>query len=131
MQHLYVGNRLQVESSSTIDADLGVDDRRLMGFSGVARPEWHVDDSDTAHQDIRVHLGEHVRDLEQVSVLVGLASIYNDDSQFAFAVDTARVDLDPESAELLLTVNAAVMGTSSTLNRFSYQIVATVVVTIQ
>jgi hypothetical protein len=127
MQALYVNDPNQVVSVSKIEADLGVDDRRLLVLSGIARPEWHVDDSDTQHEDIQVHLGEHVRDIEQVSVLVGLASIYNDDSEFVFAVDTARVELDPVSAEMLLIVNAAVTGTSSTLNRMSYQIVATVV----
>jgi len=37
------------------------------------------------------------------------------------------VELDPASGELILVVNTALMGEWSALNRFSYQVVVTVV----
>jgi hypothetical protein len=56
-----------------------------------------------------------------------LASISNDETSFVFATDTARVELDPSSGELLLFFDTALLGEWSYLGRVSYQVVVTVV----
>jgi hypothetical protein len=64
--------------------------------------------------------------VEQATVTVGLASISNDDTVFLIAADTARIDIDPRSQELLLRVALALQGEHTGLNRFGYQVVAVV-----
>ncbi|RMB57261.1 hypothetical protein EAX62_16120 [Tessaracoccus antarcticus] len=54
---------------------------------------------------------------------MGLASIGNDDTNFAFGTDQAVLEI--ENGELFLLVDAALAG-DSTLSRFSYQVVLTV-----
>ena len=61
--------------------------------------------------------------LEQSTVHVGLASISNDDTEFAFATDSTSLSTD-ENGELVLHTFLALAGEPSTLNRFSYQVVA-------
>lgn len=117
----------QVASVSVIDADLGVGNRRLIVASGIVLLAWRYDSDETWRGEERVLLGIHARDLEQTSAYVGLASIANDESGFVFATDAARVDLNPDNGELELVVKTALMGEWSALNRFAYQVVATVV----
>ena len=53
---------------------------------------------------------------------VGLASISNDNTEFAFATDKVSTSIDA-NGELVLHVFLALAGEPSTLNRFSYQVV--------
>jgi hypothetical protein len=117
----------QVSSHRVLDADLGVGNRHLLVISGIAIYDWKIDTDETAIGEVRVLLATHARELEQASPFVGLASISNDESEFVFATDLARVDIDPATGELSLYVHTALMGESSQLGRFSYQVVATVV----
>jgi hypothetical protein len=124
---LYVSDPNQVTSFSQIVADLGADNRQLMVLSGIARPEWHVnDDGHLAQNEFVVHQGVYAEDLDatNVNVMVGLCSIHNNDSAFVFAVDQAQVTFDA-TGEMILTVDAALLGNDTNLSRFSYQIVAT------
>jgi hypothetical protein len=127
MQTLDVRDPNQVVSVSQIDADLGVAGRRLLVLSGIALTDWKLDSDELHRGETLVRLGVYARNLEQWSTFVGLASIGNDETSFVFATDTARVELDPNSGELLLFINTALMGEWSYLGRVSYQVVATVV----
>ena len=117
----------QVSSATVLDADLGVDNRHLLVLSGIAISGWEIDSDETALRGLRVRLATYARDLEQASPYVGLASIANDESEFVFAADSARVDLDADTGELSLYMHTALMGQTSSLNRIAYQVVATVV----
>lgn len=117
----------QVNNSRVIEATLGQADRKMMIFSGMALPEWSVnDDEHVYHEDVTVNLRRTVLAVEQATVTVGLASISNDDTVFLIAADTARIDIDPRSQELLLKVALALQGEHTGLNRFGYQVVAVV-----
>jgi hypothetical protein len=124
---LDVRNSDQVSSPTVLDADLGVGDRHLLVMSGIAIYDWEIDTDQTAMGEARVLLGVYARDLEQATPFVGLASIANDGSEYVFATDSARVDLNPDTGELSLYLRTALMGDSSYFYRISYQVVATVV----
>lgn len=125
---LDVMNPAHVGGHSVIRADLAVGGRQLVVLSGIARPEWKVDDDgDAQRRECRLLLREPADNLEASTVHVGLASIGNDDTAWVFATDTARVEVDAGTEQLVLVVNLALMGDVSTLNRFSYQVVLTTV----
>jgi hypothetical protein len=127
MAELDVANPAHVSSHQVLEADLGVGGRSLIVASGIARPEWSLD-SDEVHRDSwTVHLRVPADRIEQVTTHVGLASIGNGDSGYGFSTDTADVVVNASTGELDLTVALALMGEPSSLNRFSYQVVATVV----
>jgi hypothetical protein len=116
-----------VNNPRVIEATLGQADRKMMIFSGIALPEWSVnDDEHVYHEDVVVNLRRTVLAVEQATVTVGLASIGNDDTVFLIAADTAQIDVDPQSQELLLRVALALQGEHTGLNRFGYQVVAVV-----
>lgn len=127
MQVLDARDPTQIKSVSHIDADLGVGNRRLLVLSGIALTDWKLDSDELSRGEILIRLGHHASSLEQWSTHVGLASISNDESSFVFAVDTARIELDTVTNELLLFVNLALLGEWSFLGRISYQVVLTVV----
>jgi hypothetical protein len=127
MQILDVRDPNQVVSVSQIDADLGVANRRLLVLSGIALTDWKLDSDELHRGETQVRLGVYASNLEQWSAFVGLAHISNDETSFVFATDTARVELDPNTGELLLFVNTALLGEWSYLGRISYQVVVTVV----
>lgn len=117
----------QVDNARVIVATLGQADRKLMIFSGIALPEWSVnDDEHVYHEDVIVNLRRTVLAVEQATVTVGLASISNDDTVFLIAADTASIDIKPGSQELILKVALALQGEHTGLNRFGYQVVAVV-----
>ncbi|GAA3049825.1 hypothetical protein GCM10010464_12580 [Pseudonocardia yunnanensis] len=121
---LDVSQPAHVVGHSVLRADLGVGGRHIVVLSGIARPEWKIDD-DSAHREVcRLRLREPAGTVEQSTVHVGLASIGNDDTEFVFATDQASVEVD-EAGELVLITHLALMGEPSTLNRFSYQVVLT------
>jgi hypothetical protein len=117
----------QVTSVGVVDADLGVGNRRLIVLSGIVVLNWRYDSDVIWRGEERVLLGVYARNIEQWSAYIGLASIANDESEFVFATDNARIELDPATGELILVVNTALSGEWSALNRFSYQVVVTVV----
>ncbi len=125
MSDFDVNDPSRVASPLVIDTDLGIGGRRLIVASGIARPEWEIDTDEITRGRDTVHLHIPADRVEQATVHIGLASIANDDSEYAFAVDEASLSIDP-AGELALTVNTAVMGETSSLNRFSYQVVAVV-----
>ncbi len=105
-------------------ADLGVGGRQLLVVSGTALPDYHVDSDETHRTECRVRLRVPAGTVEQATVTSGLASIGNDDTEWVFAVDESRVEVDA-AGELVLVSHLAVMGEPSHLHRFSYQVVAT------
>jgi hypothetical protein len=115
----------QVASASQFEALVGEPAQRLLIMSGIAIPEfWTNHDEEESRQEVIVRLGVFVAILDRAVVEVGLASVENDETTFRFAVDEARVELEPGSGELILRVNAAVLGEETYLHRFGYQIVA-------
>ena len=124
MSRLDVHNPNQVSSWKEIDVLLADPTRRMRIISGIAIPEFQVDDDDDAsHDECIVHLGAILPDFIQATCQVGLASITNDESAYTFALDDAWVDLDPSNGEVLLHVNLTAKGDESSLSRFGFQVV--------
>ena len=93
-------------------------------MSGIATPEFEINDDSALHRAAcRVHLAEPGERMQQSSVHVGLASISNDNTAFAFSVESATLDRDPATDQLVLTAELNVKGARSYLHRFSYQVV--------
>ncbi|WP_327108315.1 hypothetical protein [Nonomuraea glycinis] len=113
-----------VAGHTVLKADLGVGGRHLLVISGFALPAWKIDDDSTHREVCRVRLRVPAGTVEQSTVHVGLASIANDDTEYVFATDEARLDVD-DAGELVLVTHLALMGEPSILNRFSYQVVLT------
>jgi hypothetical protein len=127
MIQLDANNPAQVAGATVVEADLGQPDRKMIILSGTAIPQWEIDDDGNTYRETAVvNLRRTVLAVEQATVAVGLASIGNDDSTFLFAADSAGLDIDPVSQELLLTVNMALQGSHTGLARFGYQVVAIV-----
>ncbi|GJG94056.1 hypothetical protein [Cupriavidus pauculus] len=115
----------QVASATQFEVLLGEPAQRLLIMSGIAIPEFRTNhDEEVNQQEIVVRLGVHVAQLDKAVTNVGLASIQNDETNFLFAVDEGKLELDPASGELILRVVAAILGEDTYLHRFSYQIVA-------
>jgi hypothetical protein len=121
---LHAGDPKQVSSASVIDFILGAPRKRMLVISGIAIPDADTnDDDDVGHPRVIVKLGVSVRSIENASVIVGLASITNDDSNFVYATDAAKVFADPQSGELTLDINTSLCGDGTWLSRIGYQIV--------
>src|SRR5205809_641119 len=117
----------QVDGAKVIDVQIGEANRRMMIFSGIAKPEWIINDDDHIYREnVVVNLRKTVLAVEQYTVTVGLASIGNDDTTFLFAADTATIDIDEQSQELLLKVDLASQGERTSIGRFGYQVVTVV-----
>jgi hypothetical protein len=115
----------QVAGASSFEVVVGAPAQRLVIFSGIAIPEWRVNDDDRAYDnEIIVRLNYHVAMLDHAVTHVGLASIENDETNFLFAMNLGELKQDGQTGELLLHVDAALMGEDTYLHRFSYQIVA-------
>jgi len=121
---LDVHNSSQVGNHDVIDVDLGVGGRRLVVISGIACPEWRIDDDEVHREECRLRLRVPAGAIEHATVHTGLASIGNDDTEYVFATDQSRLEVD-DVGELVLVTHLAVMGEPSSLNRFSYQVVLT------
>ena len=122
--HLSVLDPKQVSSPSSFEVQIGEPAQRLMIFSGIAIPEfWTNHDEEVNTTDIVVHLNAFVSSLDRAVSHVGLASIANDETNFLFALDQSKVELDP-SGELLLHVWASLLGEETLIHRFGYQVVA-------
>lgn len=122
-----VNNPDEVASAQVLEADLGIGGRRLIVASGIVRPEWTIDTDEVTRGGDVVHLRIPADRVEGVTVHIGLASIGNDDSEYAFAVDEAVVVVNGATGQLDLGVKTAIMGETSSLNRYSYQVVASIV----
>ncbi len=127
---LDANNPNHVAGARVIEAELGQANRKMMIFSGIAIPDFHVNDDDRNYpEQVLLNLRKPVLAVEQATVSVGLASINNGDTLFLIACDTATVDVDPVSQELLLRADLVLRGETTGLSRFGYQVV--VVVTTQ
>ena len=114
----------QVASATQFEVLLGEPAQRLIILSGIAIPEfWTNHDEEVNQTEILVRLGVFVSSIDQAVTNLGLASIENDETNFLFRVDSGQLELDP-SGELVLRVQAAILGEETYLHRFSYQIVA-------
>ena len=127
MINLDANNPDQVSNQRVIEADLGQPNTKMLIISGIAIPQWIVDDDGhTAHETAVVNLRTTVLAVEQATISIGLASIGNDDSTFLFAADSTGLDIDSTSQELILSVNMALQGSKTGLDRFGYQVVTVV-----
>ena len=121
---LHTSDPRQVSSPSVFEVLVGEPARQLVILSGIAIPEfWTNHDEEVNRTEIVVHLGVFVAGLDRATAHVGLASIANDETNFLFALDNARVDVDG-NGELLLHVDAALLGEETLIHRFGYQVVA-------
>jgi len=110
-----------VATPQQIAVYVGTTPRQLLIFTGVAIPNWDSQE-DLDREEVIVRLGAKTTPNFEATAVVGLASIYNEDSDFIFATDAATVDLDPVDGTLRLRVPIAVQGSPSVLNRFSYMV---------
>lgn len=119
-------NPAQVASASSFEVLVGEPAQRLLIMSGIAVPEFRTNhDEEVAQAEIIVRLGQFVASLDEGAVTnLGLASIENDETNFLFRVDSGQLELEAASGELILRVQAAILGENTYLHRFSYQIVA-------
>jgi hypothetical protein len=121
---LSAANPNQVSSFQHLEVDTVDPTRKLHIFSGIAIAAFHIDDNDSIHRTpVVVDLNIALPDLQQAAAQVGLASISNEESEFVFAVDNARVDAAGSTGALTLTADLALMGDESSLSRFSFQVV--------
>ena len=113
----------QIVSWKEIDTTLIDPNRRLHIMSGIAVPEFYVNDDDKIYRDLcTIDLGVTLPGFIQATCEVGLASIGNNESSFLFALDDAWVEADP-SGKLKLQVRLAANGEKSSISRFGFQIV--------
>lgn len=127
MIYLDANNPEQVDSHRVLEVDLLQPNHKMLILSGIARPEWVVtDDAHIYQEQVMVNLRRSVLAIEQATVSVGLASFGNANTDFQFACDSASLDVDPNSQELLLNADLALEGDPSRLNRFGYQVVTLV-----
>jgi hypothetical protein len=121
---LSAANPNQVSSFQHLEVDTVDPTRKLHIFSGIAIPAFHIDDNDSIHRiPVVIDLNMALPDLQQAAAQVGLASISNEESEFVFAVDNARVDAAGATGALTLTADLALMGDESSLSRFGFQVV--------
>src|SRR2546423_15717651 len=113
-------NTDQVVNARTLEAFVGTPPRRLLIFTGIAMPALRSN-GQLDGQEVTIDLNErsNTRD-PKYAATVGLASIYNSDSDLLFATDDVKV-ITGSNLELLLVCNIAVLGDYSVLNRFAYQ----------
>jgi hypothetical protein len=124
---LDANNPDHVAGKRVIEAELGQANRKMMIFSGIAIPDFHINDDDRNYSEhVVLNLRKPILAVEQATVTVGLASFGNDDTLFLIACDNVNVDVDPVSQELLLTADLVLRGEGTGLARFGYQVVAVV-----
>jgi len=117
-------NKNQVSSFQRLEVDLIDPTRKLYIFSGIAIPSFEIDDNDNIHRiTVNVDLGLSLVDFQQGVAQVGLASIANAESEFVLAIDDARVDAISGTGAVTLSVDLAVSGDDSAINRFGFQVV--------
>ena len=113
-------NTDQVVNARMLEAFVGTPPNRLLIFTGIAMPALESNGQlDGQEVTIDLNARSNTRD-PQYAATVGLASIYNTDSDLIFATDDVKV-ITGKDLELLLVCNIAVMGDRSVLNRFAYQ----------
>ena len=102
---------------------LTVGGQQLRVFTGVAVPELTTsDDSTPVGPEVIVRLPGPVGGGYRASACVNLASISNSESDFRFGADQSTLDLDPETGDLRLHVDLALLGNTSWLHRFAYHV---------
>ena len=127
MISLDANNPDHVSGNRLIEAELGQPGHKMMIFSGIAIPDFHInDDGRNYTEHVVLNLRRTVLAVEQATVATGLSSFGNDDTLFLIACDTASLDVDPVSQELLLSADLVLRGEGTGLMRFGYQVVAVV-----
>jgi hypothetical protein len=110
----------QVSSGIKLEALIGSPPSRLLIFTGIAMPELESNGL-IDRQEVTVDLNARANAPNPpFTATVGLASVFNSDSDLLFAADDVRV-VTGDNLELLLICNIAAMGDRSVLSRFSYQ----------
>lgn len=121
--HLDAGSTppVGVDTPSHLTVFVGDPPRQLSIFTGVAVPEFESD-GDLDRAEVFVRLGPTATEAFAYTAQAALATIRNEDTDFIFATDSARVDRDPVDGVLRLRVALAVQGDVSVLIRFSYTV---------
>src|SRR5204862_5296270 len=110
----------QVVSERRLEAFVGTPPARLLIITGIAMPALESN-GQLDGQEITIDLNARANTRDpKYAATVGLASIYNSDSDLLFATDDVKV-ITGCNLELLLVCNIAVLGDYSVLNRFAYQ----------
>lgn len=117
---LDVNDKNQVDNPNVLEVDLGIDNRKMLIFSGIARPEFLVNDDGHSYNDTAViNLRRPVLAVEQYTVSIGLASIGNAETLFLIAADTATVEIDDLSQEVILKVALVLKGEGTFIARLN------------
>jgi len=110
----------QVGSRNMLEAHIGTPPGRLLIFTGIAVPDFQSNGQlDGVEVTVDLNARSNVPN-PPFTATVGLATIYNDDTDLLFATDDVKV-ITGNNLELLLVCNIAVLGDPSSLHRFSYQ----------
>lgn len=99
---------------------LGNPPQQMQIFTGTVAIH-RVSNRNVEHETINVILG-HTTSHAQTTSKVDMASFFNSDSEFLFAVDANRVDIEPGTGLITLVTDIGVQGNSSTFERFTYQV---------
>jgi hypothetical protein len=126
-QNLSVTDPTQVSSPKMLEVFVGSPPQRMLVFTGIAIPDWDSN-GDLDAESVIVDLNAESNEPNpQFAATVGLASIYNEDSDLVFATDDVAIFTAPKATPsgtklgLFLGCNIAVLGERSVLSRFSYQ----------
>jgi hypothetical protein len=110
-----------------LEVFIGSPPKRMLIFTGIAIPEWDSNsnlDTETVIVDLNA---ESNTTSPAFSATVGLANIYNQDSDLVFATDDVSIFTAPKMTPagkklgLFLGSSISVLGSRSVLSRFSYQ----------
>jgi hypothetical protein len=114
----------EVRSKHTSERDARVPGRSLIVTSGSVAWNCEPHNENTRSDIAKVYLDIFAEKIEHASALV-LGSAMNEDSGFYIDSDTAKIELESATGELVLTVQI-VLGRHAALNCFNYQVVAEV-----
>jgi hypothetical protein len=122
---LSIDNGDEVFSPQDIEPVLVDPHRRMRIISGIARPEFSVNDDEHDYPEhCVVSLGVALPDFIQATCQVGLASVSNNNTGFHFGLNDCWVVADPASGELKLHVTLGARGENTSISRFGFQVVA-------
>jgi len=124
--NLSVNNPSQVSSPKMLEVFIGTPPKRMLIFTGIAITDWRSHGSVQNDRVIVDLNAESNVPHPPFTATVGLASIYNSDSDFTLATDDVAIFTAPKATPsgnklgLFLTSSIVSSGDVSVLNRFSY-----------
>lgn len=110
----------RLASPSSMAFFVGNPPQQMQIFTGTVAIHRRSDRS-VEHETVNVILGSTTAHA-QTTAKVDMASFFNSDSEFLFAIDANRVTIDPDTGLITLSTDLGVQGNSSTFERFTYQV---------